>query len=141
MAITEAHAGRRYPPTDPYHVSAAKIAEFATALGDDNPRYRGDSPIAPPTFAAVISSQAWQQLFTDPELELSVERIVHGDQRFTFVRPLRPGDIVIATARIDRVRLRAGSELISATVDITGRDTELICTAQATFSHAREAAG
>jgi acyl-coenzyme A thioesterase PaaI-like protein len=37
--------------------------------------------------------------------------------------------------------LRAGSELISATVDITGRDTELICTAQATFSHAREAAG
>ena len=37
MALTEAHAGRRYPPTDPYHVSAAKIAEFATALGDDNP--------------------------------------------------------------------------------------------------------
>jgi acyl-coenzyme A thioesterase PaaI-like protein len=78
-------------------------------------------------------------LFTDPDLELSVERIVHGDQRFTFVRPLRPGDIVIATARIDRVRLRAGSELISATVDITG-DSELICTAQATFAHAREAA-
>jgi acyl-coenzyme A thioesterase PaaI-like protein len=51
-----------------------------------------------------------------------------------------PGDIVIATARIDRVRLRAGSELISATVDITGRDTELICTAQATFSHTRRAA-
>ena len=69
----------------------------------------------------MISSRAWQQLFTDPDLELSVERIVHGDQRFTFVRPLRPGDIVIATARIDRVRLRAGSELISATVDITGR--------------------
>ena len=88
----------------------------------------------------MISSRAWQQLFTDPELELSVERIVHGDQRFTFVRPLRPGDIVIATASIDRVRLRAGSELIYATVDITGRDTELICTAQATFSHAREPA-
>jgi len=30
--------------------------------------------------------------------------------------------------------------LIYATVDITGRDTELICTAQATFSHAREPA-
>ena len=56
MAITEAHAGRRYPPNDPYQVSAAKIAEFATALGDDNPRYRGDSPIAPPTFAVVIAA-------------------------------------------------------------------------------------
>ena len=41
MAITEAHAGRRYPPTAPYAVSAAKIAEFARALGDDNPRTPG----------------------------------------------------------------------------------------------------
>ena len=38
-----------------------------------------------------------------------------------------------------RSALRAGSEIISATVDITGRDTEVICTAQATFSHSREA--
>jgi len=140
MAITEAHAGRRYPPIDPYQVSAAKIAEFATALGDDNPRYRGNSAIAPPTFAAVISAPAWDQLFGDPELELSVERIVHGDQRFTFMRPLRAGDIVIATATIDKVRIRTGSELISATVDLTGRDSEPICVAQDTFHHAREAA-
>jgi acyl dehydratase len=140
MAITEAHAGRRYSLSHPYHVSAAKIAEFATALGDDNPRYREESPVAPPTFAAVISAQAWNQMFADPELELALERIVHGDQRFTFFRPLRAGDVVSATAMIDKVRIRAGSELISATVEISGRDAEPICTAQATFYHAREAA-
>ena len=139
MAISEAHAGRRYPPIDPYQVSAAKIAEFATALGDDNPRYRGESPIAPPMFAAVISAPAWNQLFSDPELELSLERIVHGDQRFTFLRPFRAGDVVIAKATIDKVRVRASSELISARVDISGRDGEQICSAQATFYHAREA--
>jgi hypothetical protein len=139
MAISEAHAGRRYPAIDPYQVSAAKIAEFATALGDDNPRYQGQSPIAPPTFAAVISAPAWNQLFSDPELELSLERIVHGDQRFTFFRPFRAGEVVIAKATIDRVRIRAGSELISASVDMSGRDGEQICSAQATFSHARRA--
>jgi acyl dehydratase len=140
MAITEAHAGRRYPPCDPYQVSAAKIAEFATALGDDNPRYRGDSPTAPPTFAAVISAPAWNQVFNDPELALSLERVVHGDQRFTFLRPLHAGDVVIATVRIDKVRARSGSELISATVDITSREGEPVCSVQATFAHAREAA-
>jgi acyl dehydratase len=140
MAITEADAGRSYPPTDPYQVSAAKIAEFAAALDDDNPRYRGESAIAPPTFAALIASPAWSQIFDDPELELSVERIVHGDQRFTFMRPLLSGDVVIATASIDKVRVRGGAELISATVDITGRDAEPICIAQATFSHARQEA-
>jgi N-terminal half of MaoC dehydratase len=140
MAITEAHAGRRYPPCDPYQVSAAKITEFATALGDDNPRYRGDSPMAPPTFAAVISAPAWNQVFSDPELDLSLERIVHGDQRFTFMRPLHAGDVVIATVKIDKVRVRSGSELISATVDITSREGEPVCSVQATFAHAREAA-
>ena len=139
MAITQAHAGRRYPACDPYQVSAAKIAEFATALGDDNPRYRDDSPIAPPTFATVISAQAWNQLFSDEELELSVERIVHGDQRFTFRRQLRAGDVVIATMTIDKVRVRAGSELVSATVGMSGRDGEQICSAHATFYHVREA--
>src|SRR4029453_17098611 len=140
MPITEAHAGRRYPPSDPYQVSAAKIAEFATALGDDNPRYRGDSPIAPPTFAAAIAERAWDQLIGDPELELSLERIVHGDHRFTFFQPLHAGDVVIATMTIDKVRVRSGSELISATVDIASRDGEPICTAQATFAHARDVA-
>jgi hypothetical protein len=140
MAITEAHARRRYPPCDPYQVSAAKITEFATALGDDNPRYRGDSPMAPPTFAAVISAPAWNQVFSDPELDLSLERIVHGDQRFTFMRPLHAGDVVIATVKIDKVRVRSGSELISATVDITSREGEPVCSVQATFAHAREAA-
>jgi acyl dehydratase len=137
MAITEAHAGRRYPPNEPYQVSAAKIAEFAAALGDDNPRYRGESPIAPPTFAAVISAPAWNQLFGDPERE----RIVHGDQRFTFFRPFRAGDLVIATVSIDKVRVRTGSELVSAIVDMSSRDGEQICSAEATFYHARQALG
>jgi acyl dehydratase len=138
MAITEAHAGRSYPPCNPYHVSAAKITEFATALGDDNPRYRGDAPIAPPTFAAVISAHAFDQLFGDPELELSLDRVVHADQRYTFLQPLRAGDVVIATLVIDKVRIRQGSELVSATVNISDRDAEPVCTAQATFLHARE---
>jgi N-terminal half of MaoC dehydratase len=140
MPITEAHTGRHYQLSDPYEVSAAKIIEFTTALGDDNPRYRGYSPMAPPTFAAVIAAQAWEQLFGDPDLGLSLGRIVHGYQRFTFMRALRAGDVVNATVTIDKVRVRAGSELITSTVEIAGPDGEPICSAQATFHHVREAA-
>ena len=52
MPITAEHVGRRYPAAPPYEVSRAKIAEFATAIRDDNPAYFSDSPIAPPTFAS-----------------------------------------------------------------------------------------
>jgi acyl dehydratase len=137
MAISEVHAGRSYPATSPYQVSAAKIAEFATALGDESPSYRGEAPIAPPTFIAVISSPAWQLMFDDPELELTLSRIVHGDQRFSYVRPLRSGDVVSGALTIDKVRARGAMEIISASVEVTTVRGEPICTAQATFLHSR----
>lgn len=138
MPITADHAGRRYPPTAPYEVSAAKIAEFARALGDDNPAYFGPDAIAPPTFVAVISSAAWESMFDDPELGLALRRIVHGDQRFTYRRPLGHGDTVQATLTIDRVRNRGASDIISSSVAVETLDGELICTAAATFFHAHE---
>ncbi len=138
--ITEEHAGRRYPPTAPYEVSAAKIAEFAEALGDDNPHYWGEEAVAPPTFAAVVAAPAWQQMFDDPELELALRQIVHGDQRFDYTAPLRAGDVVQATLTIDRVRVRGGSEIISCVVAIADLVGSERCTASATFVHSRTAA-
>lgn len=138
MPITADHAGRRYPPTAAYEVSAAKIDEFARAIGDDNPAYRGPEAIAPPTFVAVISSAAWDSMFADPELGLARRRFVHGDQRFTYRRPLRAGDTIQATLTIDKVRNRGASDIISSSVEVETLDGELICTAEATFVHAHE---
>lgn len=140
MAISEEHAGRRYPPTAPYPVSAAKIAEFARALGDDNPAYAGEAAMAPPTFAAMIAAPAWQQMFDDPELGLDLAAIVHGDQRFDYRDPLRAGDVVSATLTIDKVRVRAGTEIISSSVVVLGADGTERVTATATFVHTRAAA-
>jgi acyl dehydratase len=140
VAISEAHAGRRYPPTAPYAVSAAKIAEFARALGDDNPAYAGEAPVAPPTFAAVLSAPAWQQMFDDPELELALSAIVHGDQRFDHREPLRAGDVVSATLTIEKVRVRVGSEMITSSVVVADARGVQRLTATATFVHARPAA-
>ena len=138
--ITEAHTGRGYPSTVPYQITAAKIAEFAQALGDDNPHYSGEHAVAPPTFAAVIAAPAWQQMFDDPELELALRRIVHGDQRFDYTAPLRAGDVVRGTLTVDRVRVRAGSEIVSCSVAIADMAGTARCTASATFVHSRTAA-
>lgn len=140
MAISAEHAGRSYPPTAPYVVSAAKIAEFARAIGDHHTAYAGSDPIAPPTFVAVISGAAWQAMFDDPDLGLALSRIVHGDQRFTYFRPLRAGDTVTARLRIDKVRTRGAADIISCSVDVETVDHEPVCTASATFFHSHEAA-
>ena len=67
----------------------------------------------------MISSPAWQLMFDDPELELTLSRIVHGDQRFSYVRPLRAGDVVSGALTIDKVRARGAVEIISASVEVT----------------------
>lgn len=140
MAIGQEHVGRTYPPTDPYEVTAVKVAEFAAALGETGARYAGATAVAPPTFAAVLAATAWQAMFDDPELGLALRRVVHGDQRFDLHRVLRVGDRVTATLTIDKVRVRDSADVIGASVRISTLDDEPVATAVATFFHSREAA-
>jgi acyl dehydratase len=142
MPITEQHVGRRYPATAPYQISRAKIAEFAAALGDaDNVAYAGAAPIAPPTFAVVLAASAWESMFADPELDLSLSRTVHADQRFAWQRPLRAGDEVVAQLQIEKLRLRGATAIITIAVVLTTTDGESVCTATSTLMHtAAEAA-
>lgn len=136
MPISDAHVGRSYPATAPYEVSRAKIAEFAAALDDaDNPAYSGENPIAPPTFAAVLAAAAWDPLFDDPELDLSLSRTVHGDQRFAWQRPLRAGDQVTATLTIEKVRVRGAAAFVTIAVVLSTTAGEQLCTASSTLVH------
>lgn len=141
MPISPEHVGRSYPATKPYRVSRAKIAEFATALGDQNPAYFDeDSPIAPPTFAAVIAAQAWGSMFDDPDLGLALRRTMHADQRFDIIRPLREGDDVVATLTIERVRSRGGTDMVTIGVDLASVEGEPLGTATSQLIHTREEA-
>jgi acyl dehydratase len=140
MAIAQEHVGRTYPPTEAYEVTAAKVAEFAAALGEQPPAATDPSAVAPPTFAAVIAATAWQAMFDDPELGLALRRIVHADQRFDLHRPLRVGDRVTAVLTIDKVRVRDSADIIGTSVAITTLDGEPVTTATATFFHSHEAA-
>lgn len=133
--ISAAHVGRTYPATRPYVVSRAKVAEFAAALGDESPAYRDEEAIAPPTFAAVLAAEAWGALFGDPDLDLSLERTVHGDQRFTWTRPLRVGDEVASTLGIDKVVARGNAAFVTVTVDLRTTDGEHVCSAASTLVH------
>ena len=140
MPITPDHAGRAYAPTAPYEVTRVKVVEFAAALGDVLPAEDEAQPLAPPTFAAVVAHAAWDAMFIDPELGLSLDRVVHGDQQFRYERPLQVGDVVTAALSIARVRVRGTTEIISTSVDVRDAVGSTVLVADATFVHNREAA-
>jgi acyl dehydratase len=142
MAINRAYVGRVFPPSEPYEVSRVKIAEFADAIGEANPVYRDAAAaqaaghpdvIAPPTFAIVISMAASGAAMADPDLGLNYAMVVHGEQRFTYARPLAAGDVVTAQPTITEIRDAGRNVMLTTSTEIRTVTGELVCTASSTL--------
>jgi acyl dehydratase len=113
VAINGDYLGRTFPATAPYEVSRVKIADFAEAIGDRNPLYTDAAAaqaagypdvIAPPTFPIVITMAASRAAIADPGLGINYAMVVHGEQRFSYARPLHAGDVVVAQSTISGIR-------------------------------------
>ena len=142
MPVNADFQGRTYPPTEPYRVGAAKIREFAEAVGSDDPvhtdvevaRGRGYADvIAPPTFAVLIAQQCDAQLIRDPEAGIDFSRVVHGEQKFVHHRPLTAGDVVIGTLHVDTVRETGGHAMVTTRTELVAGAGEPVCTATSTI--------
>ncbi|MEU2513051.1 MaoC family dehydratase N-terminal domain-containing protein [Streptomyces syringium] len=138
MALDQSFVGRTYPATDPYEVGREKIREFAEAVGDANPVYRdpeaakalGHSDvIAPPTFVFAITFKAAGQVIQDPQLGLDYDRVVHGDQKFAYTRPVRAGDRLSVTSTIESIKSLAGNDVLSVRGDVHDESGEHVVTA------------
>ncbi|MDD2818339.1 MAG: MaoC family dehydratase N-terminal domain-containing protein [Candidatus Nanopelagicales bacterium] len=138
MALNPQFIGRTYPAGPSYVVGREKIREFARAIGDTNPAYHDPQAakalgysdvIAPPTFAIVVSLEAANAALFDPELGLDYSRVVHGEQTFTYTRPICAGDELIVTTVIENIRSMAGNDMITTKGIITTVDGEPVATA------------
>ena len=142
MAVNRDFAGRTFPASEPYEVSRVKIGEFAVAIGDHNPLFRDRAAaraagypdvIAPPTFAIVISMAGSGAALADPSLGLNYAMVVHGEQRFSYTRPLTAGDVVTAQVTITDIRDVGRNVMITTGTDIRTVTGELVSTALSTI--------
>ena len=138
MPLDQSFVGRSYPPTEPYEVGREKIREFAQAIGDDNPAYADPEAaralghpdvIAPPTFVFAITFAAAGQVVADPQLGLDYSRVVHGDQKFAYTRPVRAGDRLSVTSTIEAVKTMAGNDILDVRGEVHDEAGEHVVTA------------
>lgn len=138
MALNPAFIGRVYPAAGTYLVGREKIREFASAIGDPNPAYHDVAAaaalghadlVAPPTFAIVLSMKAMETVVFDPELGLDYSRVVHGEQSFSYERPIVAGDELAVTTLIEGIRSVAGNDMITTKATISSVGGDLVCTA------------
>jgi len=127
VALNRDYIGRVYPGARVYEVGREKIREFADAIGDYNPAYRDPAAaeklghpdvIAPPTFPIVITLEAGNQIFADSELGIDYARVVHGQQRFRYERPVVAGDRLVCVAVVEDITNRGGHDFVTTRVEV-----------------------
>jgi len=135
MPLDQSFVGRSWPPTAPYLVGREKIREFATAIGATDAEYHDPEAaraigyadvVAPPTFPVVITMTASRQIVADPELGLDYSRVVHGDQRFAYARPVVAGDSLICVNTVEEISSRGGHDFLTTRTDVTTEAGEAV---------------
>jgi acyl dehydratase len=137
MPLDQSFVGRSWPPTAPYLVGREKIREFARAIGATEAEYHDPDAaraigyadvVAPPTFPVVITMATSRQIIEDPGLGLDYSRVVHGDQKFAYARPVVAGDALVCVNSVEEITTRGGHDFLTTRTEVTTEGGEPVLT-------------
>lgn len=96
-----------------FPVELGKVREFAKAVHAGNPEYDRNAPdgtVAPPTFLMTMSLWEPEGGPNMPDLGMDWLRVLHGEQEFEYLAPIRVGDTLTVTTRITDVYTKPSSK-------------------------------
>ena len=128
MPIDQSLVGRSFPPTPPHEVTEDHVRAFAESAGGSY-----DGGPAPATYPIVLAFGAMNAFLEAEQVDLF--RIVHGEQKFSYARPVVPGDVLTATLTVASLRQIGGADIIGTTSEVTDADGAVVCTTGATLVH------
>lgn len=134
--------GRVFAPTASYLVGREKVREFARAVFSTSPlNFDPDAAaaagypdiVAPPTFPVVVQELTLAQLLAEPDAGIDFTRVVHGDQQFSYTRPIVAGDELTATLTVAAVKSLGGHSMVTAVTSMVDVAGEHVVTATSTL--------
>jgi hypothetical protein len=128
MPVDQSLVGRTFPPTAAYEVTEDRLRDFAAAVGASY-----DGGPAPATYPIVLAFDAMNAFLEAEAIDLF--RIVHGEQKFAYERPIVAGDVLTATLTVATLRQIAGNDIIGTTSQVTDASGRLVCSTSATLVH------
>jgi acyl dehydratase len=118
-------------------VGREKIREFATAIGATDAAHHDPEAaralgyadvVAPPTFPVMITMATSREIVDDPELGVDYSRVVHGDQRFLYTRPVVAGDNLVCVNVVDDIVSRGGHDFLTTRTEVSTEAGEPVVT-------------
>lgn len=142
MPVNPDLQGRVFDSVPPYLVGREKVREFARAVFATSPLNHDPAAasaagfsdvVAPPTFPVVVQEATLAQLLAEPDSGIDFARVVHGDQRFTYTRPIVAGDELTATLAVTSIKSLGGHSMVTAESTIVDASGEHVVTAISTL--------
>ena len=122
--MNPAAEGTIYPDM-PFIVAPDRVAAFREVFGQG----RG----VPPTFLTAAEFTVLPTIVADPRLDVDFTRVVHGSQEYTFVRAPLEGERLTIKARLESVRVRAGTGFVTITIDLVDEAGDHVATCRSSM--------
>ena len=62
---------------------------------------------------------AGAQIVSDPALGMDYTRVVHGDQKFVYARPVVAGDSLVCVNTVEEIIQRGGHDFLTTRTEVT----------------------
>lgn len=123
-AVNPQAQGTTYPDVE-FVVDPSRVAAFRSVFGQEAG--------IPPTFLTAAEFTVLPRVIDDPRLDLDFSRVLHGSQEFELARPLREGETLVVRARIDSIKVRAGTAFVVIAMELFDDGGELVARTRSTM--------
>lgn len=134
--IDKKHIGMELP-TVVWPVERGRLLAFANAIGEQRPEYIDEAAaraagyrglLAPPTLLLAPQFDADTVMLMLATLGVPIERLLHGEQSFTYSAPVCAGDVLTLKSKVaDIVDKKGGKmELITHRTTVTNQRGETV---------------
>jgi len=131
MGLNRELLGKEYAGPD-WEVTAESTRAYARAYGDDNPSFLGDGEIvAPPMYGVVYQLPALMAPLFDPDLEVNMGKLVHGEERMRYLVPVKPGDTISSKATVATIEEKSSGEVLDIALESVNQDGVKVCESKA----------
>jgi acyl dehydratase len=128
MPLNRECVGKKYPSITS-EATLEAMQKYAHAYNDDNRAFfdasRPGGIVAPPMYGVVVTWPALMAVMGDPELQVDLVRLLHGEQDIELFLPIRPGDRITSAARIAAIESKSNGEVVVVELDANNQRGEL----------------
>ena len=131
MGLNRELLGKVYQGPD-WEVTVESTRAYAAAYGDDNQSFLGGGEIvAPPMYGVVFQLPALMAPLFDPDLEVNMGKLVHGEERMRYLVPVKPGDTISSKAVVAAIEEKSSGEVLDIALESVNQDGVKVCESKA----------